>query len=108
MGSATDTARAAMIVFPKSGDLKPRRAGAATFAVDGPTMLKRDCKRRFANSIGVMLVYVPAGGFLMGAPDTDDLAQKDEKPQHRVRISRSFYLGEREITVAQFCAFVKQ
>lgn len=76
--------------------------------MDGPTTFKLDRKRRFANSIGVMLVFVPAGDFLIGAPDTDDLAQKDEKPQHRVRISRSFCLGEREITVAQFLAFVKQ
>ncbi|MCI0462306.1 MAG: formylglycine-generating enzyme family protein [Gemmataceae bacterium] len=54
----------------------------------------------------MILVRVPPGEFLMGAPDTDDLAQKDEKPQHRVRISQPFFLGAREVTVAQFRAFV--
>jgi formylglycine-generating enzyme required for sulfatase activity len=53
-------------------------------------------------------VLVPAGEFLMGAPDTDDLARMDEKPQHQVRISRSFYLGVHEVTVGQFRAFVTE
>src|SRR5262249_38647142 len=53
-------------------------------------------------------VLVPAGNFLMGAPDTDDLARMDEKPQHHIRIGRSFYLGAHEVTVAQFRAFVTE
>src|SRR5262245_24141104 len=48
---------------------------------------------KVTNSIAMVLVLVPAGDFLMGAPDTDDLAQKDEKPQHKVRLSQSYYLG---------------
>ena len=39
------------------------------------------------------LVLIPAGEFLMGSPDSDKDAQADEKPQHRVRITRPFYLG---------------
>jgi formylglycine-generating enzyme len=54
----------------------------------------------------MILAAVPAGDFLMGAPDSDDLARKDEKPQHRVRISQPFFLGAREVTVAQFRTFV--
>ena len=39
------------------------------------------------------LVLIPAGEFLMGSPDSDKEAYDDEKPQHRVRITRPFYLG---------------
>jgi formylglycine-generating enzyme required for sulfatase activity len=64
--------------------------------------------QKVINSIGMTFVHIPAGVFLMGAPDTDDLAQKDEKPQHKVRISQSFYLAAHEITVAQFRTFVRE
>ena len=42
---------------------------------------------------GMKLVLIPAGEFLMGSPDSDKDAPNDEKPQHRVRITRPFYLG---------------
>ncbi len=58
------------------------------------------------NSIGMKLVLVPAGEFAMGAADSDKDANKDETPQHRVRISRPFRLGVHEVTVGQFRAFV--
>jgi formylglycine-generating enzyme required for sulfatase activity len=60
------------------------------------------------NSIGMQLVLVPAGEFLMGALDTDELARMDEKPQHHVRIGRSFYLAAHEVTIGQFGTFVTQ
>ena len=36
------------------------------------------------NSIGMKLVLIPAGEFLMGSPDSDKMARDLEKPQHRV------------------------
>ena len=38
----------------------------------------------------------------MGSTPRDDQAEADEKPQHRVRITRPFYLGATEVTVGQF------
>jgi formylglycine-generating enzyme len=64
-------------------------------------------ERRVTNSIGMTLALVPAGEFRMGAPDDDDLAEKAEKPQHRVRIRRAYYLGVHEVTRGPFRAFVK-
>jgi formylglycine-generating enzyme required for sulfatase activity len=61
---------------------------------------------RLTNVLDMELVLVPAGDFDMGSPDADALAKATEKPRHRVRISRPFYLGVHEVTVAEFRAFV--
>jgi formylglycine-generating enzyme required for sulfatase activity len=55
-----------------------------------------------SNTIGMKLVLIPAGEFLMGSPDCDKDAEDDERPQHRVRITRPFYLGATQVTVGQF------
>ena len=60
------------------------------------------------NSIGMTLVLIPPGEFQMGSPDSDDLARGDEKPPHRVRIIRPFYLGIHEVTRGQFRRFVEE
>jgi formylglycine-generating enzyme required for sulfatase activity len=59
-------------------------------------------KPSITNSLGMKLALIPAGEFLMGSPDADKDAFADEKPQHRVRITRPFYLGTTEVTVGQF------
>ncbi|MGO8690431.1 MAG: formylglycine-generating enzyme family protein [Thermoguttaceae bacterium] len=50
------------------------------------------------------LVLIPAGEFLMGSPDSDNDAGNDEKPQHRVRITKPFYLGKYLVTQEQWQA----
>lgn len=50
---------------------------------------------------GGMYVWVPPGGFLMGAETGDP----DEKPLHRVRITAGFWLSKCEITNAQYRRF---
>lgn len=54
------------------------------------------------NSIGMKLKLIPAGEFLMGAPKSDGDANDSEKPQHKVRITKSFYLGVTEVTQAEY------
>jgi sulfatase modifying factor 1 len=69
---------------------------------------RRSPAGRVTNSLGMEFVNVRAGEFLMGAPDADDLARDDEKPRHRVRISRPFCLAAHEVTVGQFRTFVEE
>ena len=38
----------------------------------------------------------------MGSPDSDKDARDDEKPQHRVRITKPFYLGKYPVTQGQW------
>jgi formylglycine-generating enzyme required for sulfatase activity len=72
------------------------------------------------NSLGMKFVRVPAGEFAMGSDETPARLQRDhprvepkrfaelgdEAPVHLVRISRPFYLGQHEVTVGQFRAFL--
>ncbi len=54
------------------------------------------------NSIGIKMVLIPAGEFLMGSPDSDEDADTREKPQHRVKITRPFYLGVSPVTQEEY------
>jgi sulfatase modifying factor 1 len=59
------------------------------------------------NSLGMVLVPIPAGEFLMGSSPDEDGHVANEAPQHRVAITRPFEMGAHEVTNAQFEAFVE-
>jgi formylglycine-generating enzyme required for sulfatase activity len=50
------------------------------------------------------MVYIPAGSFQMGSPESEIHRELDESPQHHVSISQPFYLGKYEVTQAQWLA----
>jgi len=50
---------------------------------------------------------IPSGEFLMGSPANEKDRSETEGPQHRVRITKPFYMGVHEVTKGQFAAFVK-
>lgn len=55
---------------------------------------------------GIDCVLIKAGSFIMGASETDEEAYDDETPQHNVTITKDFYLGQYEVTNAQYCEFL--
>ncbi len=57
--------------------------------------------RTISNKLGMRFVYIPAGSFLMGSPGSEKGRQWNEK-QHRVVISKGFYMGESEVTQGQW------
>ena len=63
-------------------------------------------KQSIINELGMKLIAIPPGEFVMGATDSDNTARSHEKPPHRVQITRSLYMSAYEVTVAQFRAFV--
>ena len=80
-------------------------------------------RKRITNSIGMRLVLIPAGEFMMGSGESPEATAAffnkiyvtnalkavifvDEHPQHRVRITRPFYLGAYHVTRGQFRQFV--
>jgi formylglycine-generating enzyme required for sulfatase activity len=54
------------------------------------------------NSIGMKLVRIEPGRFLMGSPTGGDF---DERPVHQVTISKAFFMGTTEVTNAQYERF---
>jgi formylglycine-generating enzyme required for sulfatase activity/tetratricopeptide (TPR) repeat protein len=86
-----------------------------------PNVAHAETKPRDAitNSIGMKLTLIPAGEFMMGGSETaeqlrhagfyvdglGDFTASTEAPRHRVRISKSFFLGTHEVTRGQFRQF---
>ncbi len=73
---------------------------------DTPTVAevsRRGLAPERTNSIGMPFVLVPAGDFAMGSEN----GQPNERPVHRVRITKPFYLGKHEVTQAQFRTFIE-
>ena len=61
-----------------------------------------DLPEERTNAIGMKFKLIPAGEFMMGSPDSDPDKEDDETPQHRVRITKPFYLGVYEVTQEQY------
>ena len=78
----------------------PEKQSAKTPAEMTPDQLKLGDP--VVNSIGMLLVPIPAGQFQMGSPDSDKVAEDKEKPQHLVKITEPFYLSVYEITQQQY------
>lgn len=55
---------------------------------------------------GMALLLVKPGEFMMGKGPEED-GSDSELPRHRVGIGQPFYLGEKEVTLGQFRAFVE-
>ena len=60
---------------------------------------------RLSEVDGMLLMYVPAGEFLMGAADDDELADDDERPQHTVYLD-AFWIDQTEVTNAMYAQCV--
>ena len=90
-----------------------------------PESKAADGKKQITNSIGMKLVLIPAGEFKMGSGESAEATAAffnktyargilradmftDEHPQHRVRITKPFYLGTYHVTRGQFRQFVKK
>ena len=70
-------------------------------------MIQLDCQllaqspKEITNSIGMKLVLIPKGTFMMGSPESEQGRQKNEN-QHEVTISKDYYLGVYEVTQAHY------
>ena len=85
-------------------------------SVEQPLPVAKPVGDPIENSIGMVLVPIPAGEFMMGSRlsaaevakrfDTKVEYFEDEHPRHRVTLTKPFHLGATEVTIGQFRQFV--
>jgi len=111
LGRAEESRKA----FEKAAELGHQ--GAAEALKKPAVVVSEDqMKIDLGDGVTMKLVRLPAGEFVMGGDQSpEELARlygglvelyREEQPQHRVRITRPFYMGATEVTNAQFQAFV--
>ena len=76
------------------------------------------------NSVGAKMILIPSGEFLMGSTDEQlavelkevaathgkelaDRIRNSEQPQHRVTLTKPFWMGATEVTIGQFRKFAE-
>ena len=74
--------------------------------------------KSLTNSIGIRLLHIDPGAFTMGethattealkGPRYKDQGDWDERPVHRVRITKPFYISEIPVTIDQYRQFRKE
>jgi sulfatase modifying factor 1 len=56
---------------------------------------------------GLKYAWIAPGAFRMGCSPGDEECSDDEKPSHPVKISKGFWMGQTEVTVAAYKRFVR-
>ncbi|WP_343327996.1 formylglycine-generating enzyme family protein [Leptolyngbya sp. CCY15150] len=77
------------------------------------TLTLRRYKRRnqayrehLPDGVELIMMRIPAGEFMMGAPEGEPDSHDDERPQHRVQVAE-FCMGQTPVTQAQWQAVVE-
>jgi formylglycine-generating enzyme required for sulfatase activity len=77
-------------------ELQDRPQPVAVAGVESP-----DAKA-ITNSIGMQLTLIPSGEFLMGSPETESGRKASWEHQHRVKLTKPFYMGVYEVTQREY------
>ena len=80
-------------------------SGAACCPAEELEPLTNEMRSKLTNSVGMRLVAIPAGRFVMGSPASEP-GRRERETQREVEIA-PFYLGECETTQAQFEAVMQ-
>ncbi|MCP4887715.1 MAG: formylglycine-generating enzyme family protein [Planctomycetaceae bacterium] len=81
----------------------PNRAVAKARSNMASRALASVHKTTITNSIGMQLKLIPAGEFLMGSPESEP-GRRSQELQHRVRITKPFYMQTTTVTQSQWTA----
>ena len=121
-GSALPTLLTAPAVAEQEKARQDKSGDPRTDVQPTKSAAEADGAKEIINSIGMKLTLVPSGEFMMGSGESaeetaaffnktygEGLLKADffqEHPQHRVRITKPFYLGTYHVTRGQFRQFV--
>lgn len=78
----------------------PSAAGQQTRSITDTKAAR--APKEIVNSIGMKLMYIPGGEFVMGSPDGEPEASAGEKPRRRVALRSAYYLGSTPVTQEQY------
>lgn len=82
-------------------EFSKRRGRASQSSEEQATPIQNSSKD-MTNSIGMKLVWIPAGSFKMGSLSSEAQREDDEGPVHRVTHSKGFWMGTYEVTQKQW------
>jgi formylglycine-generating enzyme required for sulfatase activity len=74
--------------------------GATPGQGPAPQQVQQDSKD------GLKYVWIPPGSFMMGCSPGDE-CENNEKPSHRVTISKGFWIGQTKVTVGAYKRFAR-
>ena len=80
----------------------PVVANPGQLAPESPPLDRRPAAPLEVHGVRIEFIAIPAGEFLMGCSPGDNECDGDERPPHRVRISKPFEMGKYEVTQAQW------
>ncbi len=79
-------------------------AGELASAMKAPLVSAKNRTIDLGGGVGLELVLIPAGTFMMGSAESE-AKRRDDENRHEVTISKPFYLGKYPITLAQWQRF---
>jgi formylglycine-generating enzyme required for sulfatase activity len=79
----------------------PARKVGVKKEAPGTEKVVEDKDKTITNSIGMKLVRIPPGTFMMGSPKTEN-GDYNERPQHQVTITKPFYMGVYTVTQEEY------
>ncbi len=106
------------IVYRNSAESMPAKADLTTPIASQLEGVAADKGQRvMTNTLGMKLVRIPAGTYQMGA-SSEEISQQfggkvpkevmHQTPKHPVTLTRPFWIGMHEVSVAQFRAFIEE
>jgi formylglycine-generating enzyme required for sulfatase activity len=107
IGAATTSTQTAALVLHSFGFETAKVEIVNTFWGGHKTVVKKSSgiALRYIQNLGggvkLQMVNIPAGTFLMGAPELEEGSSDYQRPQHRVSIP-AFYMGKCPVTQAQY------
>ena len=78
---------------------------ALAFSYPSQAQQKSEPPKSYTNGIGMKFVWIPPGNFMMGSPKEEKQRNANE-PQHKVTLTKGFYMGVSTVTQEQWKEFM--
>ncbi len=107
-GAAPGAENKSLTPPPTTAVEAPSSGKAAQAQAQAESHLKEltNLRAHLAADLGIKLVAIPAGDFLMGSPTDEAGRVTNEGPQRRVTLTKDYLLGATEVTQAQYAAIM--